>query len=1235
MDQFVHLNVSSEYSLLTSAARIADLVKQASQQGMPALALTDRGVMYGAIPFYQTCKAHQVKPIIGCNMAMTSDHQGDKSKKHAPIYRITLLAKNLLGYQNLMALCSVAHLSGSHHEPVINGAQLQRYAEGLICLSGGMEGELAHLVLSEQWDASLAMIAQYQEYFGEDYYLELQDHGLLDQKKLNIALVRLHEQTGVPLAATNDVRYVRAEDHLVQDVLQCIGSGHTLDEEERVKLPSQHFYLKSAAEMRQLFAHLPEALSNTLHIAEQCQLDIDFGQPILPQFSPLPSNQTAIQYLQELCQKGLLERYANSEQWHDEAFRNQAQERLAYELDVIESMDYADYFLIVWDFIRFAHEEGIRVGPGRGSSAGSLVAYVLRITDVDPIRYRLLFERFLNPERISMPDIDIDFDDERRDEVIHYVVRKYGANRVAQIATFGTMAARAAIRDVGRVLNLPYDQVDQAAKMIPNQVGMTIEKAIAVNKQLQEFMASHQKIEQLIDLVRKVEGFPRHVSTHAAGVVISREPLNHYVPLQAGTEQTPLTQYSMDHLQAIGLLKMDFLGLRTLSIIERTLRWITEYEGKTIDLTRISDGDQRTYTMLSRGDTAGVFQMESAGMRRVLRELQPSEFEDIISVLALYRPGPMDFIPQYIQGKHGQIEVRYPHPSLQDILSDTYGIIVYQEQIMQIASRMAGFSLAEADLLRRAVSKKERAVLDEERAHFVKGSVQQGYSEHDAHKVYDMIVRFADYGFPRAHAAAYGVLAYETAYLKANYPVYFLASMLTAVHGNQQKVAEYVDECRRMNIPVLPPDVNESGMLFDPIPPRADYPQGAIRFGLAAIKNVGTLAIQSIIEERKQAAYASLIDLCRRVDLKVCNKRVLESLIQGGALDRLPGHRAQLLAVLDETIETALKWKKEREDLQISMFGLSERINWTVDYPDVHPFPKLQQLQMERELLGLYVSGHPLDAFQEKLDGLNLDPIHQLSEQPEGRLVQIAGMVISMRTILTRKGQQMAFAEVEDRIAKVEVVIFPKVWAQCHEWFQQGSLFMMRANVQHGENEVKLLAQQVYPLELALERNLLARPQAQPQRRSHNPSQARRREGAQTRPQTQAQARPHARSQPPQHRPQNRPHARSHTQPQTQQPQPQSQAQSQPAQQSQSAGRGTATVFIKIAAEQERDQVLEALRTILLRHRGNEPVILFYEQERRRVALSDKYRVTTSRALISAVEALLGKDTIKPRAFRQ
>jgi DNA polymerase-3 subunit alpha len=810
--------------------------------------------------------------------------------------------------------------------------------------------------------------------------------------------------------------------------------------------------------MAALFPHLPQALENTVRIAERCNLELAFGRAHLPAFRPIPEGMTSAGYLRALCFEGLAARYGGTERWRDSAFRAEAERRLAYELDVIERMGYCDYFLIVWDFIRFARERGIRTGPGRGSAAGSLAAYTLFITDVDPLKHKLLFERFLNPERVSMPDIDIDFDDERRDEVIAYVTAKYGEEHVAQIITFGTLAARAAVRDVGRALAVPYAEVDRTAKLIPNQPGMTLEKALETSPELRALCESNPRVDHLVKTALKVEGMPRHASTHAAGVVISRDPLTDHVPLQSGGEGTALTQYPMDALEAVGLLKMDFLGLRTLSIIERTLAWIRKLYGQTVDFRRVRDDDPKTYDMLARGETTGVFQLESAGMRRVLRDLKPSVFEDLVSVLALYRPGPMEFIPQYIAGKHGRVRVTYPHPSLEPILADTYGIIVYQEQIMQIASKMAGFSLGEADLLRRAVSKKKRETLDREREHFVAGSVKQGYTADEANAVYDMIVRFADYGFPRAHAVAYAVLAFQTAYLKAHYPIPFMASMLASVTGNQRKTAEYVDECRRMGIPVLPPDIGESEESFTPT-------ESAIRFGLGAVKNVGTHAIEAIKAARAERPFESLLDLCRRVDLRVVNKRVLESLILSGACDGLPGHRAQLLAALDETIEAVAKWRKEREELQIELFGIEEVNNWEVELPEVKPYTRGQQLEFERELLGIYLSGHPLDEREAELERLGVERLYELADAPDGAMVVTSALIVSVKPFTTRKGQQMGFLELEDRIARVEAVVFQSVWKRSSFWLEKGKLALVLAVVQQQEEDFKLVVEEIVPMD--------------------------------------------------------------------------------------------------------------------------------------------------------------------------
>ncbi|MFP4974337.1 DNA polymerase III subunit alpha [Paenibacillus sp. CN-4] len=1238
MGPFTHLHVHSEYSLLDGAARISDLVRQAGEFGMTSLALTDHGVMYGAIPFYKACKAAGIKPIIGCEAYLTAGSRKERgSRKDQPIYHLILLAKNEAGYRNLMKLCSIGHLEGFHYKPRIDMEALAAHAEGIVCLSACLGGEVPQHLLHGRPEEARKAAMRYKSIFGEDFYLELQDHGIPEQKRVNPQLIALARECGIPLVATNDVHYLERADAEVQDVLICIGTGTTVEDEERFRIGTDQLYLKSGEEMARLFPHVPEALENTAVIAEKCNLELEFGRHILPEYRPIPEGSDAGAYLRQLCEEGLEERYRGTPLWDTPERREEAQRRLDYELDVIGRMGFSDYFLIVWDFIAYCHRNGIATGPGRGSSAGSLTAYVLKITNVDPLKYNLLFERFLNPERVTMPDIDIDFSDERRDEVIQYVVEKYGAEHVAQIITFGTMAARAAVRDVGRALNQPYGEVDRAAKLIPGQLGISIERAMAVNPELRSLYDGSPKAKTLLDMAMKVEGMPRHASTHAAGVVISRGPLTDAVPLQEGSERTPLTQYSMEHLESVGLLKMDFLGLRTLSIIERSMNWIAEMTGQAPDFRTIPDDDETTYRMLGSGETTGVFQLESAGMRRVLKELKPSGFEDIISVLALYRPGPMEFIPKFIQGKHGQVEVSYPHPDLAPILGDTYGIIVYQEQIMQIASLMAGFSLGEADLLRRAVSKKKRETLDKERSHFVEGSLGQGYSEADANAVYDMIVRFADYGFPRAHAAAYGVLAFQTAYLKAHYPVQFMASMLTAVMGTHRKVAEYVLECRRMQIDVLPPDVNESGVLFTPVPGEGS---GHIRFGLAAIKNAGTLAVENIMAVRRERPFDSLLDFCRRVDLRVCNKRVVESLIQAGAFDSLPGHRAQLLAMLDETVDAALKWRKERDELQIQLFDdLVETTNWEIGYPETPRFSAAQQLEMERELLGLYLSGHPLDDYESVLETPGLQRLMELDEAPDESRTVTAGRIVSLKEITTKQGKSMAFAEWEDQIDRCEVVLFPEVWKRSRQLASRGALLALHAKVQQQDEGFKLLAEELAPLEPSAVKGLLQRKAAAESRPARGVPQpgaaAARSRGAGAGPAAGAAGAARA------------PGARAAGaadgaagsnagaaagQP-AGVPQPARTAASAPQGAAGAAGTAGASgqrAFIKITPQSESDAgLLRRLQDLLQRHPGKVPTVLFYESTQKLLALSDSYAIHPSPDLVTAIEEMLGQSTVR------
>lgn len=1208
MSSFVHLHVHSEYSLLDGAARISDLVHTAAENGMKALALTDHGVMYGTVPFYKACRSAGIKPIIGCEAYLTAGSRKERgSRKDQPIYHLILLAKNETGYRNLMKLCSIGHLEGYHYKPRIDMEALKAHHEGIICLSACLGGEVPQHLLHGRTDEARRAAIRYRDIFGEDFYLELQDHGIPEQKRVNPQLIELAEELGVQLVATNDVHYLNREDAAMQDVLICIGTGKTVEDEGRLQIPTDQLYFKSGEEMSRLFPHVKQALENTAVIADKCNLELEFGRSILPEYRPIPDGMDSAQYLRSLCQEGLVRRYEKTELWSEPKSREELDARLDYELEVIGSMGFSDYFLIVWDFIAYAHRQGITTGPGRGSSAGSLVAYVLEITNVDPIKYHLLFERFLNPERVTMPDIDIDFNDERRDEVIRYVVQKYGSEHVAQIITFGTMAARAAVRDVGRALNVPYGDVDKAAKLIPGAHGISIKRALELSEELEKNYRQNAKIRELLDMAMKVEGMPRHASTHAAGVVISRDPLTDAVPLQEGSEQTALTQYSMENLESIGLLKMDFLGLRTLSIIERCMNWIREMTGNAPDFLTIPDNDGETYGMLGNGDTTGVFQLESAGMRRVLKDLKPSVFEDIISVLALYRPGPMEFIPKFIQTKHGQAQADYPHEDLKPILQDTYGIIVYQEQIMKIASLMAGFSLGEADLLRRAVSKKKREVLDQERSHFVAGSLKQGYTEDEANRVYDMIVRFADYGFPRAHAAAYGVLAFQTAYLKAHYPVQFMASMLTAVMGSHRKVAEYVVECRRMDIHVLPPDVNESGVLFTPVAAGAERPEavesagpGHIRFGLGAIKNVGTQAVENMMLVREEKPFESLLDFCRRIDLRVCNKRVIESLIQAGAFDSLPGHRAQLLAMLDETVEAAVKWRKEREDLQIQLFDFVETPNWDIEYPEIPAFSAGAQLELERELLGLYLSGHPLDDYDEALNGPGIDHLMDLEEAADESYTVVAAMVISVKTITTKQGKAMAFMEVEDQIERCEVVLFPEVWKRSSRYIDKGALLALRAKVQQQDEGFKLLAEDVMPLDEQALAQLVKRSRTKPAS------------------------------------------GRSFARPAAPQPggkRPAADAAASPAAAPTAAAAGAATkprdaagqrVFVKITPEAEHSpDLLTRLKILLQEHPGAVQTVLFYEASQKLLALSDGYRIDPSKELFARMEELLGRETVR------
>jgi DNA polymerase-3 subunit alpha len=1058
--QFVHLHVHTEYSLLDGAARVEEITKQAAALGMPALAITDHGVMYGVIDFYKAARKNGIKPLIGCELylAVNSRHDRDP-RRDSKQYHLVLLARNREGYENLLELVSRAYCEGFYYKPRVDHELLRQYNKGLIALSACLAGEIPQALQENRTEDALELVKFYRETFGsENFFLELQDHGMPEQKEINPRLVELARLTDTPLVVTNDLHYIRKEDAYPHDILLCIQTGKTLDEENRMRFPTDEFYLKTAEEMAELFPELPEAVDNTLEIAERCKLEFEFGKIHLPVYDA-PSSYDPKGYLRKLCLEGMKKRYGDP-------IPKEAAERLDYELKVISEMGYESYFLIVWDYVNYAHKNNILVGPGRGSAAGSIVAYCLGITSIDPLKYNLFFERFLNPERVSMPDIDIDFCYEKREKVIEYVTQKYGADSVAQIITFGTMAARAAVRDVGRVLSMPYGEVDKIAKMIPAELNITIKEALEKSPDLEELYNKDKEIKKLLDLSTAIEGLPRHTSIHASGVIISGEPLTNFVPLQKSADGLITTQFSYETMEELGLLKMDFLGLRTLTIMGEAVKLIKESTGDEIDLQNIPLDDKKTYEMLSQGDTVGVFQLESGGMRNVLRELKPNVFEDIIAVVALYRPGPMEQIPNFIRSKHGLEPIHYMHPALEPILKETYGIMVYQEQIMQVASVMAGFTLGEADLLRRAIGKKKLEILNEQREVFVKGCLSKGHSAKLANELYDLIVKFASYGFNKSHAAAYAFVAYQTAYLKTNYPTQYMAAFLTGAMEKTDKLPGYIAECNKMGIAVLPPDINSSGKNF------TVSGENTIRYGLAAVKNVGEGAIDSILEARREkGSFTSLRDFCSRVDLRTCNKKVLESLIKSGAFDCLGANRLQLLAVLDESIAAAQAMNREKQNGQVSMFEImaeeEEQSDWLQledEYPPIEPPSQRELLAMEKEALGLYISGHPLEEYAPVLQMYEgkLTEISELNDLPAESPVLAAGMISNFKSIFTKAGKPMSFFTLEDLTAGVEVVAFTSVHEKAKAILENDRVVLVNGRVSFKDEEgAKIIAERI------------------------------------------------------------------------------------------------------------------------------------------------------------------------------
>lgn len=1057
MASFVHLHTHSEYSLLDGAARLEDLVKRAKELGMPALALTDHGVMYGIIDFYEIARQYGVKSILGCEVYVAPRSRFEKSpRKEDSPYHLVLLAENDEGYKNLMRLVTLGFSEGYYYKPRVDKELLRSYHRGLIALSGCITGEVAKLIQAGRMEQAERVAIELRDIFGEgNFFLEIQDQGLDEQKQVNELLKEISPKLGIPLVATNDVHYTYRSDNVAHDALLCIQTGSTVEEEDRLRFRSDEFFLKSPQEMEEIFPDCPEALENTLRIAERCDVSLDFEQILLPDYE-VPAGYDLDSYLEKLCEEGVGKRYKE--------VTPEIRKRLRHELDVIKKTGFSGYFLVVWDFVKFAKENGIRVGPGRGSAAGSIVSYVLGITNVDPLAHGLLFERFLNPERISMPDIDIDFCYERRDEVIDYVARKYGEDKVAQIITFGTMAARAATRDAGRVFGIPYGRVDKIAKLIPETPGMTIDDALRISPELNGEYESDDTTRRILDTARTLEGLARQDSIHAAGVVLSQDALTEYTPLQRkGEGAETVTQYHMDAIKKIGLLKMDFLGLRTLTVIEDAVKILKRTKGANVDIDSIPFDDEETYRMLQRGESIGVFQLESSGMRSLLKDLRPSTFEDIVSLLALYRPGPLGsgMVSDFVDRKHGRRPIKYPHPLLEPILRETHGIIVYQEQVMRIASELAGFTMAEADILRGAMSKKKPDVLAQQREKFIRGALSRGLDSSAAEEIFDLMAYFAGYGFNQSHSCAYAVISYQTAYLKANYPVEFMAALLTSVMQNKDKVAQYVGECRRLGIKVMPPDVNESFRNFTVV-------GDSIRFGLSAVRNIGDSAIEAIIDARKsKGPFKSLYDFCGRVDLSLVNKRALESLIKGGAFDFCGLTRKYLLGVYQRAMEAGLRRQRDIQAGQFTIFDLSEEEGISQDVAHASPrgemeeFPKEELLAHEKEILGLYVTDHPLLGMEKILGSRVSISIGELAEQRDGNTVVIGGIETKVSRITTRKGDIMVFVTLEDLEGSVEVIVFPSTYQRYRELIAEDRAVLVKGRVDIKEDNIKVIAQEI------------------------------------------------------------------------------------------------------------------------------------------------------------------------------
>lgn len=1063
---FVHLHVHSQYSLLDGACKLNALLNLARNERLPALAITDHGNLFGAVEFYQQSLANGVKPILGCEVYIAPDSRFEKKARgiQETSYHLVLLARDEQGYKNLMKLVSIGYLEGFYYKPRIDKEILQKYSGGLIGLSGCVHGEIAQLILSGQDKKAEILAGRFGELFGKgNFYLELQDHGLSEQKQVNKALIDLSKRLSIAVVATNDVHYLNKSDAAAHDALLCIQTQTTLANQARLKFSSDEFYFKNAHQMRELFAEVPQALSNTICIAEKCNVELDFTKTHLPHYRP-PEGKSREQLLRQLCNEGLKKRYKDK-------IEKVVLERLEHELGIIKNAGYISYFLIAWDFIHYAKEKGIPHGPGRGSAAGSLVSYVLGITDIDPLKYGLIFERFLNPERVTLPDIDIDFCYERRGEVINYVIEKYGKGNVSQIITFGTMGAKGVVRDVGRVMAMPYAEVDKLAKLIPNDLNITLSGALLAEPELKLLYKNNPQVKQLLDTSLALEGLTRHASTHAAGVVISEGELTEYIPLFKTSDGQVTTGVAMGSLEKLGLLKMDFLGLRTLTVIDETIKIIKRMKGQALEIENISLEDKKTFELLGRAQTAGVFQLESKGMRDLLKKLKAEKYEDLVALLALYRPGPIGsgMVDDFIKRKHGQVSVTYDDERLEPILEETCGIIVFQEQVMRIASELAGFSLSQADILRRAMSKKSPEVMEKQRKYFLEGCANNGIKKAIANKVFNLIEYFAGYGFNKSHSAAYALISYRTAYLKANFPVEFMTALLTSEKDNTDKIVTYIKEANKMGIKTLSPDVNESFAKFTMLS------ENSIRFGLSAVKNVGQGAIDSVISARnKYGRFKSLYELCEYSDSRLVNKKVIESLIKCGAFDSLGLFRSQLLTILEEAMERAFAFQRDRQKGQFSFFDRTYK-NSTFkrdfyEIPDIPEWPENQLLSFEKEMLGFYITGHPLARYSATLENYATHSTADLAHLQERDEIFIGGIINKLKFITTKRNERMAIVGLEDLHGFVEVLVFPKVFSQCLNLVKANSTIFVQGRINLRDKEPKIIADVVIPLSEAQKR---------------------------------------------------------------------------------------------------------------------------------------------------------------------